>query len=64
MPIDWSKTWKKYKGQWVAFAADEKTVVGAGKSAKQALSEAEKKGFRKPILARMPAELKSFVGSV
>jgi len=32
MVKDWTKIQKKYKGLWVAFAKDEKTVMGSGKT--------------------------------
>jgi len=60
MAIDWTKIYKKYKGLWVAFREDEKTVVGTGKTAKLALARAKKKGYARPILMRMPKDLTSF----
>ena len=62
MSIDWTKIFQKYKGQWVALKDDEKTVVASGKSAKQAWENAQKKGFKKPILTRMPVKIIPYVG--
>lgn len=62
MAIDWTTIFKKYKGLWVAFAADERTVVGSGKSARAALRAAEERGVRSPILMKMPPKLVSYVG--
>ena len=62
MPIDISKVFEKYKGQWVAFKEDEKTVIGNGKTAKEALQKALSKGYKSPILARMPIELTNYIG--
>ncbi|KKQ90162.1 MAG: hypothetical protein UT12_C0001G0030 [Candidatus Curtissbacteria bacterium GW2011_GWC2_38_9] len=62
MAIDWTKIFKKYKGMWVALKDDEKTVVASGKTAKEAWEKAQKKGFRKPILTRMPAKIIPYVG--
>ena len=62
MAIDWTKIYKKYKGLWVALAEDEQTVLGSGKTAKEALSEASQKGSMSPILTRMPENLASYVG--
>ncbi len=62
MPIDWTKIYKKYKGQWIALKKDEKTVVGNGKTAKQAFEKAQKKGYKNPILTRMPEKLITYVG--
>ncbi len=60
--MDWTKIFQNYKGQWVALADDELTVLGAGKTAKEALTGAQKKGFPEPILTRMPDDLVVFVG--
>ena len=63
MAIDWSTIFKKYKGLWVAFAEDERTVVGSGKSAKSALAAAARRGVDRPVLMKMPLKLVSYVGS-
>lgn len=63
MAIDWSKIYKKYKGTWAALKADEKTVIASGKTAKQAWEQAQKKGYKKPILTYIPKKLISYVGS-
>ena len=62
MAIDWTKIYKKYKGVWVALAEDERTVVGSGKTAREAWNSAQRKGYKKPILTRMPKELVTYVG--
>lgn len=64
MSKDWSKIYKKYKGLWVAFLDDEKTVVGSGKTLKEALSKAQKNGHSSPIMSRMPETLEAYVGSL
>lgn len=62
MAIDWTKIYEKYKGLWVALLDDEKTVVGSGKTAKAAWEEAQRGGYKKPILTRMPEKLITYVG--
>lgn len=62
MAIDWTKIYKRYKGLWVALKADEITVVGSGKTAKEAWAQAQERGYKKPILTRMPEELVTYVG--
>ncbi|MDZ4285289.1 MAG: DUF5678 domain-containing protein [Patescibacteria group bacterium] len=62
MAIDWTPIYKKYKGMWVALKKDEKTVIASGKTAKEAWSKAQKKGYEKPILTRMPDKLITYVG--
>lgn len=63
MAKDWTNLYKKYKGQWVALADDEVTVIAAGSSAKEALKKAEQKGVAEPILFRVPIEIVPYIGS-
>lgn len=63
MAIDWTKIYKKYRGLWVGLKDDEKTVVASGKTAKEVMERAEKKGYKKPILTKMPERLIPYVGS-
>ena len=60
--IDWTNIYKKYKGLWVALKDDEVTVVGSGKSLKDAMTGANKKGYQNPIVMRVPEKLTSFAG--
>lgn len=62
MAIDWVKIYKKYKGSWVAFKKDEKTVIASGKTAKEAWEKAKKRGYEQPILTSMPEKLITYVG--
>ena len=62
MAIEWTHLYRRFKGLWVALADDEKTVVGSGKTAKEALKKAQKKGHRSPIMAHMPNKLSTYVG--
>ena len=62
MAIDWTEIYKQYKGLWIALKDDEKTVIASGKTAKQAWSRAQEKGYKKPILTRMPEKLATYVG--
>lgn len=64
MPIDWTKLFRRFKGMWLALGDDETTVIASGKSAKEALENAKKKGVLSPILTRMPDRLEPYVGSV
>lgn len=48
---------KKYPGQWVALGEDEKTVLASGKIAKKVLYESKKKGYKTPILYRVPSKI-------
>lgn len=62
MAIDWTKICKKYKGLWIGLADDEKTVVASGKTVKAVIEKADKKGYKKPILFRVPAEIVPYIG--
>jgi len=64
MSKDWSKIYKKYKGLWVALADDEMTVLGVGKTVKEAINEAKKKSSMAPILTRIPRTLDAYVSSL
>lgn len=64
MAIDWTKIYKKYKGLWVALEDNEKTVISAAKTAKEAWKIAREKGYEKPILFRVPTEINAYVGGV
>ena len=63
MAINWTKIYEKYRGQWVALKEDEKTVVGSGKTAKEAWQEAQEKGHKTPIMFRVPTEVMPYIGS-
>lgn len=62
MAIDWTKIYQKYKGLWVALQDDEQTVIASGKTAKEVWDKAQNKGYKKPILTRMPDELVTYIG--
>ena len=62
MVKDWTKIQKKYRGLWVALANDDKTVLGSGKTLKEALARAKEKTDRMPFVTRMPLEIVPFVG--
>jgi hypothetical protein len=62
MAIDWTHIHRKFKGFWVALDDDEKTVLGSGKTAKEALNKAQEKGHEAPILTHMPSTLINYIG--
>ncbi|MFH1192929.1 MAG: DUF5678 domain-containing protein [Candidatus Jorgensenbacteria bacterium] len=64
MAIDWTKTYKKYRGLWVALLGDGRTIVGSGKTLREALRQADKKGHKDPIVMRMPTEIVPYVGGL
>ena len=46
----------------MALDEDEETVLGAGKTVREALEEAKKKTDKTPYLTRMPEKLVAYVG--
>ena len=62
MAKDWTQIFNKYRGLWVALEDDEETVVASGKTAQEAVVVAKQRGITKPILARIPEELVTYVG--
>lgn len=64
MAKDWTQIYKKYKGLWVALAKDETTVLGFGKTVKEAISKAKNKSDEMPYLFHVPEKDMVFVGSL
>jgi hypothetical protein len=54
---DWSSLLAYYRGQWVALAEDEVTVIAAAPTAKAALAASAAKGAFEPLLYRVPISL-------
>ena len=51
--VDLSKVLDKFKGLWVTLT-DSDVVISSHKRAKNAYEEAIKKGYKEPILFRVP----------
>lgn len=62
MAIDLTKICKKYKGLWIGLKNDEKTVVANGKTVKEVMEKAQKKGCSAPILFRVPTRVMPYIG--
>ena len=62
MSKNWEKLYNKYKGLWVALDSDEETAISSGKTLKEAIEKAQKKGYKDPIMTKMPLNLDAFVG--
>ena len=63
MAIDWTILFKSYKGKWVALADDEKTVIVSGSDARTVKNNANKMGFSKPIMMKIPTKIAPYIGS-
>jgi hypothetical protein len=59
---DWSLLLADYRGQWVALADDELTVLATAPTAKGALAANASKRLPRPLLYRAPDTLDTFVG--
>ena len=62
MAKDWTQIYRRYKGLWVALLKDEETVVGTGKTAKDASNKAKDSGYKEVYLTHIPKERVLFVG--
>jgi len=55
--LDYTDIYNKYTGKWVTFKSEPLNsleVVGSGKTLKEALKQAKKKGVLNPVIARIP----------
>ncbi len=51
--MDKTEIYKEYQNKWVAFTDDDK-IISAGSTLDEALSKAAKKGFKNPVISKMP----------
>ena len=61
-PISRVGVQRKYPGKWVAFKKDLVTVAGVGRTPKEAVEKAYKKGVKIPSLFKVPSEPLPYVG--
>lgn len=64
--INMVNIYRKYKGQWVAIEdpkALKPKVVASGKTLHEALTKAQKKGVKMPLMTQIPKEVLPIVGS-
>ena len=54
--IDLGSVFEQYKGMWVTLTESLDMVISADKNPQIALEEALKKGYKKPILFKVPRE--------
>ena len=59
--IDMTPIIKNYAGYFVALSYDRKKVLGKGHTPEEALEEAKRKGYKNPILTRIPIENRSYL---
>jgi hypothetical protein len=59
--IDMTPIMKKYPGYFVALSYDRKKVLGKGRTPEEALKEANKKGYKDPLLTRIPYDNRSYL---
>jgi len=62
--IDMTKVYRDYKGKWVALEGPTSNkVVASGKKLAKVMEEAEKKGFKVPMMMQVPKKLLPIVGA-
>jgi len=59
--IDMTPIIKKYPGCFVALSYDRKKVVGKGYTPEEAIKEANRRGYKNPILTKIPYENRSYL---
>jgi len=59
--VDMTPIIKKYPGYFVALSHNRKKVLGKGCTPEEALKEANRKGYKDPILTRIPHENRSYL---
>ncbi len=59
--LDMTPIVKKYPGCFVALTYDRKKVLGKGNTPKEAIDEAKKKGYKDPIITKIPNENRSYL---
>lgn len=64
--LDMTKVYRDYKGKWVALKSftSNPEVVASGKTLKEALEKAEKKGFKHPVVTQIPKKVLPIVGAI
>ncbi len=59
--IDMVAIEKRYTGKWIALNDTRKKVIASGDSLKEALANARKKGYRDPILSKVPRQFLEYI---
>ena len=59
--LDMTHLTEKYRGYFVALSPDRKEVLAKGHTLKEVRAEAKRKGFKKPLLSRIPEENRSYL---
>ncbi|MCP6718808.1 MAG: DUF5678 domain-containing protein [Patescibacteria group bacterium] len=62
--LNFTQITKKYRGKWIGLTDDEKKVISSGKTAKEALEKAKKRGYKNPILFKVSVVLMPYVGNI
>lgn len=52
--LDRTAIYNKYRGQVIAFKQDRNTVIASGRTLKEAVENAKKTGYARPIFSRVP----------
>lgn len=64
MAIDLTNIAQQYPGQWVGLTDDEQTVIVSGKTVREVMEHAARKGHPKPILFHVPMKIVPYIGGL
>jgi len=59
---NWTKLFKEHKGKWVALKDDEITVISSGDKLPEVIQLATAKGYKSPILTKIPKKDVVYIG--
>lgn len=57
MLTDWTKSYQKYSGQWVALQDDSTTIIASGETVREVVEKSKQQGVTEPILFRVPTKV-------
>lgn len=61
--MNFTKIYKQHKGLWITLDQGLRKVISAESSAKKAYESAKKKGYKKPILFKVPTKNLPYIGT-
>ena len=59
--LDMTPIIKKHPGYFIALSDDRKKILGKSRDPQEALERARKKGYKNPLLTRIPQENRSYL---
>ncbi len=59
--LDMTPITRKYPGYFVALSENRKRVLAKGRDPQETLEQARKKGYKNPLLTKIPQENRSYL---